>query len=127
MDHQGVRLLDHLRATGPLASQQQVGRDRAAGGELGDHQRLQPTETGELLVDPRVGVVAVDQGVGEPDPAPSLAVVVPPVRADGLGRAPQVPPRHDVGEGVVVHGLVVLVGSDDPVDVGAAVRFGPDP
>src|SRR5664280_1929305 len=34
----------------------------------------------------------------------------------------QVPPSHDVGEGVVVHALVVLIRTDHPAQVSPSVR-----
>ncbi len=118
VDHQYVRLLDHLSAPGALGSEQQVCRNRTVGGELGDDQRLQPVESGELLVDPGVGVVAVNQGVGEFRPGQALVDTGVRVgRLHGLGGSTQVPPSHDVGVRVVVHRLVVFVGADDSEDV----------
>ena len=68
MEHQDVGLLDHLCAADAFGSQQQVGGDRPARRDLCDDQRLELQEPGELLVDARVGVVAVDQRVGESSP-----------------------------------------------------------
>ena len=77
MEHQDVGLLEDLRALDALRSEQEVGGDRPAGRELGDDERLELAEPGELLVDARARVVAVDECVGEPAarrrarPAPS--------------------------------------------------------
>ena len=40
-----------------------------------------------------------------------------------IERAPDVPARHDVGEGVVVDMLVILVRPDDAADMAATVRL----
>ena len=95
-----------------------------AGGDLGDDQRLEMGEAGELLVDAGLGVVAVDEGVCERQPSIALVGVHAVL---GRGRRPaQVPSRHHVGERVVVHRLVVLVGPDDAIDVGRAVALDAD-
>ena len=41
MEHEHVRLLQHLRGGRALAPEQQVGGDRALRGDVGDHQRLE--------------------------------------------------------------------------------------
>src|SRR5664280_3682049 len=43
-------------------------------------------------------------------------------QAHQVGGAAQVPPSHDVGEGVVVHALVVLIRTDHPAQVSPSVR-----
>ena len=81
-------------------------------------------EAGELLVDPGLGVVAVDEGVGEHPP--SIALVDVRAVLGGGGRPAEVPSRHHVGERVVVDRFVILVRSDDPVDVRRAVALDAD-
>ena len=70
----------------------------------------------ELFVETGLLVVPVDEGVRELEPGGALALIVDSVQRGG---ASQVPAGHDVGEGVVVYGFVVLVRADDAVDVAA--------
>ena len=128
VEHQDVGLLDHLGAVGPIRAEQQIGGDGATGRHLGDDQRLEAVEAGELLVHAGVAVVAVVEPVGQLPPAAPLG------RGDAvggsveeLGRPSEVPTGEHVGAGVVVDRLVVLVGADDAVDVAGAVGLDPDP
>ena len=61
--------------------------------------------------------LALHQRVRRLDPAEDLELRDPLVALGELGGAAEVPPRHHIREGVVVDGLVVLVGPDDPVQV----------
>ena len=99
-----------------LATEQEVGGDRPSWRDVGDDERLEPEEAGELLVQPAHRVVAVDERVGDCEPRRALLGIL-----DELGAAPQVPARHDVRERVVVDGLVVLVRADDAVEMRAPV------
>ena len=117
MKHEHVCLLEHLRAARSLPAEEEVGGDGPVRGDLRDHERLQLVEARELLVDACQGVVSVDERVGDREPLRALVFVDTVER----GGAAKVPARNHVGERVVVHGLVVLVRADDPVDVRAAV------
>jgi len=118
MEHQHICLLDHLCVAGSLGSEEQVGGNRTSRGRLGDDQRFELMEAGELLVDARVGVIAVEQGVGEFKPPMPLIVTDAGFGRFGvpssLGGSPKVPPRHHVGEGIVIDRLVVFVGPTTP-------------
>ena len=119
MQHQDVGLLQHLRAKGALVSEQQVRGDGAMN-EFGDYKWFQPIEARELLVHLCLRVVAVNERTCELEPHLSFRVRDETDR--NLGRAAEIPTRHDIREGVVVHGLVVLVRPDDAVDVRVARR-----
>ena len=119
VEHQHVGLLHDLRAPHPVATEQQVGRDRAARRDVADEQRFEVEEARELLVDAGRRVEAVDERVGELAPASrSRRLDGAVVHAARPRRgAAQVPARHHVRERVVVDRLVVLVGTDHAVDV----------
>ena len=68
VEHQDVGLLDHLGAVDAFGPEQQVGGDGPPRRRLGDDQRLEPVEPGELLVDAGVAVVAVVEAVGQLQP-----------------------------------------------------------
>ena len=57
-----------------VAAEQQVGGDRPAGRDVGDAQRLEPVEAGELLVHAGRVVETVDERVGERAPVRTLLV-----------------------------------------------------
>lgn len=99
----------------PLLAEQDVGRHRGTQRAL-ERQRLKRVVAGELLVPPRGRVEAVDDATGEITPARRLIDRDAGALGDVGGR-PEVPPRHDVGVGVVVDVRVVLVGTDHAVDV----------
>ena len=111
-----------------LEAEQELGRDRPARRDLLDDERLEPEEARELLVEAGLGVVAVDERVGEREPARALGVVDAGVvgHCGGCGPA-EVPAGHDVRERVVVDRLVVLVRADHAVDVAPSVGIEPDP
>ena len=127
VEHEDVRLFDHLRSSGALGPKQKIGCDRATWSDVGDDQWFELVETGELLVDAGVRVVAVGQGVRELKPASALALVDTLVGLDGRCGTAQVPPRHHIGAGVVIHRFVILIRSDHSVDVGTAIRQDTDP
>ena len=120
VQHQDVGLLDHLGRADAFAAEQEIRCDRGLR-VLGDDQRCEGVVAGELLVAAGGGVVPVHELVRDPAPCRDLG------RRDaalGLGefrRPAEVPPRHHVREGVVVDEFVVLVRSDDVVDVAATV------
>ena len=58
-----------------LTAEQPLGIRRAARGKIGDDERLEPEEAGELLVDAGRRVVAVDERVGERAPAYDFVLV----------------------------------------------------
>ncbi len=121
VQHQHVGLLHDLRVLHPLPPEQEVGGDRPAGRDVGDAQRFEIEEAGELLVEAGLRVEAVDQRVGERPPGRPLLLVD---RAGGFGprgRGAQVPAREHVRERVVVDRLVVLVGADHAVEMGVPV------
>ncbi len=118
----------------PVGAEDGVGGERSGSDVDGPHV-LQREEPGELLVEERLGVEAVDQAlahVGPPaelgaaeveaglQPFPGRAVEVRHQVAH-LCRGGEGPAGQDVGEGVVGRILVVLVGSDDAVDVEPSV------
>ena len=86
MEHQHVGLLDDLRGVRARGAEEEVGGDRPLGCELGDHERLERVEAGELLVEPAGGVVAVDERVGEVEPASALGCVDVPVGVASAAR-----------------------------------------
>ncbi len=111
-----------------VSSEQQVGGDRSARRDLLDQQRLEAVEARELLVDAGVGIETIDKRLDEPPPLiPLVGAHIVAVRSsvDPRERAPEIPARQDVGEGVVVDRLVVLIRSDHPVDVRRAIGLGP--
>ena len=120
MEHQDIGLLDQLRPAHPLGTEQDIGGDRGLG-HLLDQQRLQRPVAGELLVEPVIGVPAVDQAGGDPPPVRGVRHQAELVGE--VGTAAQVPAGHHVGEGVVVDVLVVLVGTDHAADVSPSIRF----
>src|SRR5579862_7191283 len=117
VEHEHIRLLENLRAGCPLRTEQHVGGDRSPRRDLFDHQRLEGEEAGELLIDAACLVVAVDERLGDRQPARTLPLIATVER----GGTTQVPACEDVREGVVIDRLVVLVGSDHAVDVGLSV------
>ena len=62
----------------PLGAEQQVGGDGPLRRDLGDQERLEVVEAGELLVDAAVGVVAVDERVGERPASAGARAASPP-------------------------------------------------
>ena len=116
VQHDDVRLLQHLCGGRAVATEQEGRRRWPSWRDVGDDERLEPEEAGELFVQPAHRVVAVDERVGNCEPRRALLGIL-----DKLGAAPQVPARHDVRERVVVDGLVVLVRADDAVKMRAAV------
>ncbi len=144
VQQQHVRLLDQLRGGNALTAEQHVRGQRRVT-HLGRRERLQVPVAGELLVAASPGVVAVDEAGGQLAPPGDLggvgigvvAVAVAVAVVDGLsdvatggevppggaqsGGATKVPADHDVGVGVVVDVLVVLVGADHPTQVNGAV------
>ena len=75
MQHQHVGLLDDLAGLGALVPEQHVGGDRQLRRELGDQERLERVEAGELLVDAGCGVVSVDDRVGQLEPLAPLMLL----------------------------------------------------
>ena len=64
MEHEHIRLLQHLRPSDALRAEQEVGGDRATRRDVGDDQVLELVEAGELLVESSPAVPPVDEGVG---------------------------------------------------------------
>ena len=137
-DHVG--LLDDLRALRLLAADHHVDGQRV--GDVVPHiQRLQCMEAGKLLVEPGGGIEAGDDArdgvppvveftVVEGDPVLERGGVVGPALPQQVQRVQStrdVPACHHVGEGVVVHILMVLIRPDDVADVAPAIRFGHGP
>ena len=132
-EHHHVGLLDHLGPERHLAAEQQVG-GHGAGGQGGGIDVVHLVEAGELLVEPGGRVEAVDQGVGHVAPVRELAWRQADALAErgrllgsprlepgpGVEGARDVVARQDVGVGVVVDALVVLVGAHDHGDVKTA-------
>ncbi len=75
VEEQDIGLLDDLRAGDPFAAKEDVS-PRRAGRDVCDADGLEAVEAGELLVDARARVVAIDDAVGD----------VQPVRDLGAGR-----------------------------------------
>ena len=121
--HEHVGLLEDLGVCDSGAADEHVGRHRNLG-HVGDAQRLQLPEAGELLVTAGRRVVANDKGVGQGSPPGGLG---PFGRIEQVGGAAQMPANLHVGEGVVVDDLVVLVGIHHPVEVATPVGVEPDP
>ena len=120
MKHQDIGLLDQLRTAHSSGAEQDVGGNRGVR-HLVDQQRLQRPVSGELLVEPALGVPPVEQVGG--DLAPARGVRHEAVLVGEVGTAAQIPAGHHVGEGVVVDVLVVFVGTDHAADVPPSIRF----
>ena len=119
MEHEDVRLLDQLRTLHVVPAEHLDG----IGGrrQIGDGQRLEPEVPRELLVAASCSVEPIDEGGCERTPAGSLLAAY---EACGMD---EVPPGHRVRECVVIDVLVVLVGTDDALDVAATVCVDADP
>ena len=132
-----VGLLHDLRGLRARAADHHVDRHGAVG--IGrEVERFERVETGELFVKAARGIEPGDDAGEGIAPVGEFVVVkrqpgaqrrgpVGPAGAQQFHRlqpAGDVPPRHHVGEGVVVHVLVVFVGTDDVPDVPLAVRLG---
>jgi len=133
-EHDHVGLLDHLCLQGDLAPQHEVGGHRPRA-QLVQGDVFHAVEPGELLVEQRFRVEAVHQAIddlapvehlrrGQFEAAPQLLgvagidLVEPHERLQG---ALDVPAREDIGVGVVVHALMVLVGTHHEADVVPAI------
>ena len=78
VQHQHVGLLEHLGGADPLVAQQHVGGDRSLRRKLGDQERLERVEAGELLVHAGLRVIAIDDRVGQLEPVSAFRSVDPP-------------------------------------------------
>ena len=132
-----VGLLHHLRALRPLAANHHVDRHGAFG--IGSEvERFQRVEAGELLIDAGRRIEADHDARDRVAPVRKLVVAkreVLPKRGGLIGparlqqvhcleRAGDIPARHQVGECIVVHVLVVLVRPDHVANMPPAIRLG---
>ena len=85
VEHQHVRLLEHLRPARPLPAEQQIGRDRPAWSDFGDQERLERVEARELLVDAARRLVPVDERVGYGQPLGPVSVANAGAQRHGAG------------------------------------------
>src|ERR1043166_6799864 len=131
-----IGLLYDLRFVRALSSKYHVQRRRAAriSGEI---NLLQAVEPFELLVQSRLPVESRDEPGNSIAPIGEFASIESEFRRELRGalrptytkylhcfQGPRdIPSRHHIRERVVVHILVVLVGSDDVTDVPLSVRL----
>src|SRR5476649_1223289 len=140
-----VGLLDYLGLCDPLPPQHDIHRHGAAGVfckidllkrreafELFEQAgfRMEASRHGVRNLPPRLefGIFQVESGRN------SFPAIRPARLQQGrhIKRAPDVPPSHDIGEGVVVDVLMILVGSDHAADMAVTVGLrlnatGPEP